>query len=81
MTIYFKSLGVLVPLGCISVSNQKLTNLRFCLYDCNQKHYQVVYVGHIVHIIWCRQDGITQRPHDHLFQKLGHLGATWVHKL
>ena len=25
--------------------------------------------------------GITQMPHDHLFQKLWHLGATWVHKL
>ena len=25
--------------------------------------------------------GITQRSHDHLFQKLWHLGATWVHKL
>ena len=25
--------------------------------------------------------GITQRPHDHLFQKSMHHGATWVHKL
>ena len=24
--------------------------------------------------------GITQRPHDHLFQKSMHLGATWVYK-
>ena len=25
--------------------------------------------------------GITQEPHDHLFQKSGHLGATLMHKL
>ena len=33
------------------VSKQKSTNLIFFLYDCNQIHYQIGYMGYFVHII------------------------------
>ena len=33
------------------VSEQKSTNLRFFLYDCNQVHYHICYMGQFVHII------------------------------
>ena len=35
-------------------------------------HFFTLYVIHYI--------GITQRSHDHLFQKSRQLGATWVHK-
>ena len=49
--------------------------------DCDQIQYRLGYKCQFFHIIVIHYTGITQRPHDHLFQKSGHLGATWVHKL
>ena len=58
----------------------KSTNLRF-FFTIVTKYITrlVIWVNlftlYVIHYI-----GITQRSHDHLFQKSRQLGATWVHK-
>ena len=82
MTIYFKKSG---HLGVTWVhkleSKQKLTNLSFFLYYCNQIHYQTGYMGRLVHVIrktlyWYHTEA--SWPY---ISNAGHSGETWVHKL
>ena len=40
---------------------------------------RVIY-GNLYFVSVCHHNGITQRPHDDLFQKSGHLGATCTAK-
>ena len=57
------------------VSEQKSTNLSFV--------FMIVIKSIAIYVIWVNlfilnsmhSTGITQRPHDHLFQKSGHLDA------
>ena len=35
--------------------------------------YQIGVMGHFVYTLCNNHSGITQKPHDHLFQKKGHL--------
>ena len=50
---------------------KKSSNLSVYFYHCNQIHHQMNYMGPFIHIICIHHSGITQRPHDHLFQKAG----------
>ena len=66
----------------ILVNGQKSRKSSFFLYDCYEIHYQIGFKGQFVHTIcnssyWYHK----QRPHDCLFQKQWHLGATWTHEL
>ena len=36
---------------------------------------------HLVTLYEIHHIGITQKPHDHLFQNRRHMGSTWVHYL
>ena len=63
------------------ISKQKSTNLIFCymiVTKCITRQFLWVnlFTVYVIHHI-----GITQSPHDHLFQKSRHLGGTWVHRL
>ena len=47
MTIYFKSRGIRVQLGCI-INGQASKNRQIRLYNCNQIHYQIGFMGQFV---------------------------------
>ena len=69
MTIYFKSRGIWEQLEHTLVSKQKSTKFKFFCPDRNHVHPIYVkrvnlFTDYVIHHI-----GITQRPHDHLFQK------------
>ena len=62
-------------------SKQKSTNQSvFFMIVTTYIPRQVLWVN-LFRLYVTRHIGVTQRPHDHLFQKSWHQGATWVHKL
>ena len=45
MTINFKSCAIRVHFGCINWEASKIDKSEFFLYDCNQIHYQISFMG------------------------------------
>ena len=48
MTINFKSCAIRVQLECINWEASKIDKSEFLLYDCNQIHYQISFMGQFV---------------------------------
>ena len=79
MTIYFKSRGICVQLWCTNWNMQKPTILSF-FFTIVTKYINrwVLWVNlftlYVVHHL-----RITQKPHEHFFQKSRSVGATLLH--
>ena len=62
-------------------NEQKSTNLSFFFMVVIKYMTRLVIWVNLFKLYVIHHIGIIQRPHDHLFQKWGHLDATWVAKI
>ena len=80
MTIYFKSQSIRVRHVPQTLEKPKLPNYCFCFYGVRKYVTNWVICVDLYLVYVYHHNGITQSPHDHLFQKSKHHGATCAAK-